>query len=63
MNPPDYEGDDPNNPSHPDYDLSNSAPYDLDEPYQKPWFLQRWLLLTVSAIVLLGLLLPYALRL
>ena len=54
--------DDPNDPSHPDFDLSTSAPYDFDEPYEKPWFLRRWLLLTVSFIVLIGLLLPYALR-
>ena len=46
----------------PDFDLSTSAPYDFDEPYEKPWFLRRWLLLTASFIVLLGLLLPYALR-
>ena len=56
------DDDDPNDPSHPDFDLSDSAPYDFDEPYEKPWFLQRWLLLMVSAIVLLGLLLPYFLR-
>ena len=62
MDRSDYEDDDPNDPSHPDFDLSDSAPHDFDEPYEKAWFLQRWLLLLVSAIVLLGLLLPYALR-
>ncbi|HEU0072799.1 MAG TPA: hypothetical protein VFS30_02215 [Dehalococcoidia bacterium] len=62
MIPPEFEDDDPNDPSHRDYDLSNSAPYDFDEPYEKPWFLRRWLLLLVSLIVLAGLLLPYALR-
>ena len=56
------EDDDPNDPSHPDYDLSNSAPYDFDEPYEKPWFLRRWVLLLVSVIVLVGLLLPYLWR-
>jgi hypothetical protein len=54
--------DDPNDPSHPDFDLSESAPYDFDEPYQKPWFLRRWVLLLVSLIVVVSLLLPYALR-
>jgi len=58
----DDDDDDPNDPSHPDFDLSDSAPYDFDEPYEKPWFLQRWLLMMVSAIVLFGLLLPYFLR-
>ena len=56
------EDDDPNDPSHPDFDLSNSAPYDFDEPYEKPWFLRRWLLLTISLLVVFALLLPYALR-
>jgi hypothetical protein len=56
------QDDDPNDPSHPDYDLSDSAPYDFDEPYEKPWFLRRWVLLLVSLIVVVGLLLPYAIR-
>jgi len=58
----DREDDDPNDPSHPDFDLSNSAPYDFDEPYEKPWFLKRWLFLFVSFVVILSLLLPFALR-
>jgi hypothetical protein len=62
LNGRDYEEDDPNDPSHPDYDLSDSAPYDFDEPYEKPWFLRRWLLLVVSLLVLIALLLPYALQ-
>ena len=62
MDRTDGDDDDPNDPSHPDFDLSDSAPYDFDEPYEKPWFLQRWLLMMVSAIVLFGLLLPYFLR-
>jgi hypothetical protein len=60
---PEYEDDDPNDPSHPDFDLSDSAPYEFDEPYRKPWFLQRWVLLLVSLIVVFSLLLPYGLRL
>jgi hypothetical protein len=59
---PEYEDDDPNNPDHPDFDLSESAPYDFDPPYEKPWFLRRWVLLLVSLIILVSLLLPYALR-
>jgi hypothetical protein len=62
LNPPEYEDDDPNDPAHPDYDLSDSAPYDFDEPYEKSWFLRRWVLLLVSVILVVSLLLPYALR-
>ena len=62
MDDSDREDDDPNDPSHPDFDLSNSAPYDFDEPYEKPWFLKRWLFLFVSFVVILSLLLPFALR-
>jgi hypothetical protein len=56
------EDDDQNDPSHPDYDLSDSAPYDFDEPYEKPWFLRRWVLLLVSVIVVVSLLLPFVVR-
>jgi hypothetical protein len=63
VNQPDYEDDDPNDPRHPDHDLSDSAEYDFDEPYEKPWFLRRWVLLAVSIVVVVSLLLPYALRL
>jgi hypothetical protein len=56
------QDDDPNDPSHPDYDLSDSAPYDFDEPYEKPWFLRRWVLLLVSVIVVVSLLLPFVVR-
>ena len=59
----DDKDDDPNDPSHPDFDLSESAPYDFDEPYEKPWFLRRWLLLSVSLIVVFSLLVPYLIRL
>jgi len=55
--------DDPNDPDHPDFDLSESAPYDFDGPYEKPWFLRRGVLLLVSAVLIFSLLLPLALRL
>ena len=57
------EQDDPNNPSHPDFDLSESAPYDFDQPYEKPWFLRRGVLLVVSVLLIFSLLLPLVLRL
>jgi hypothetical protein len=63
MNLLDDEADDPNDPSHPDFDLSESAPYDFDEPYEKPWFLRRWMLLLVSIVVVFSLLLSYVVRL
>jgi hypothetical protein len=58
----DYEFDDPNDPRHPDFDLSESAPYDFDGPYEKPWFLRRGVLLLVSALLIISLLLPFAFR-
>jgi hypothetical protein len=54
--------DDPNNPDHPDFDLSESAPYDFDGSYEKPWFLRRGVLLLVSALLIISLLLPFAFR-
>jgi hypothetical protein len=52
-----YDDDDPNNPSHRDYDLSESAPYEFDSwtSGDRPWFLRRWVLLTVSLLVVLSL--------
>ena len=59
-----YEDDDPNDPRHRDHDLSDSAPYDWERPADvKPWFLQRWFMLTVSLLLVLSLLLPYVFRL
>jgi hypothetical protein len=59
----DREEDDPNDPAHPDFDLSESAPYDYDGPYEKPWFLRRGVLMAVSLLLIFSLLLPIALRL
>jgi hypothetical protein len=56
----DYEDDDPNNPRHRDHDLSDSADYDWDRPADsKPWYLQRWFMLTIGIVLVLSLLLPY----
>lgn len=55
-----FEADDPTDPDHPDYDLSVAAPaYLIEEP--RPWFLQRWFLLSVAVLVISGLVLPYLL--
>jgi hypothetical protein len=40
----DLEGEwelDPNDPAHPDYDLSEAAGYSDWEPAPKPWYLRR----------------------
>jgi hypothetical protein len=54
--------DDPTDPAHPDFDLSEAAPYSTYEP-RKPWFLRRWVLIVVSSLVVLALVLPYLWRL
>jgi hypothetical protein len=59
----DEDLDDPNDPAHPDWDLSESAPYFVDEPLAKPWFTRRWVLLIVGAVVISSLLLPVLTRL
>ena len=53
------EDDDPNDPSHPDYDLSHSGMHVYRES-SKPWFLRRGFLLAVGILVIIGLLLPFA---
>ncbi len=58
----DYEEDDPNNPGHRDHDLSDSASYDWDRPVDvKPWYMQRWFMLTISLLLILSLVLPMVL--
>ena len=58
-----YEEDDPNNPRHPDHDLSDSYDYDWERPADvKPWYLQRWFMLTIGLLLVVSLLLPYGLR-
>jgi hypothetical protein len=59
----DTDDDDPNDPAHRDYDLSTSAPYEYDSwEDNKPWYLQRWLLLVVAIVIVFSLVLPYLLR-
>ncbi len=55
----DAEDDDPNDPRHPDFDLSEAAPGYLEEPPNRPWFARRWLLLLLAIVIIGGLLLPY----
>ena len=58
-----YEDDDPNNPRHRDHDLSDSALYDWDRPADvKPWYLQRWFMLTISILLVVSLVLPMLLQ-
>ncbi len=49
---------DPNDPSHPDYDLSVSAGYGEWEPEPKPLLLWRGVVVGLSLLILLGLLIP-----
>ncbi len=52
---------DPNDPSHPDHDLSISSSY-LWEPPSKPLYLRRGVIVAVTILVILGLLLPVLAR-
>ncbi len=49
--------DDPNDPSHPDHDLSEAAGYSPYDSFPKPWFLQRWVLILVAILVIASVLL------
>ena len=52
---------DPNDPSHPDHDLSESASYAWYPP-DKPFYLRRGVILFVSILVIVGLMLPVLAR-
>ncbi|MCH7512252.1 MAG: hypothetical protein IIB19_07805 [Chloroflexi bacterium] len=54
---------DPNDPTHPDYDLSESAGYADWEPAPKPVFLMRGVILGFTLLVLGALMIPLLLRL
>lgn len=54
---------DPNDPSHPDYDLSDAAGYAGWEAAPKPLFTRRGVILLISVLVIIGLLLPVLARL
>jgi hypothetical protein len=54
---PEYE-DDPNDPRHPDFDLSESGGWYEYEPHPKPWFTRRWVLLIVAVLVIVAMIAP-----
>ena len=54
---------DPNDPTHPDYDLSVAAGYGGWEPSSKPVLLRRGMVLLLTLLVLIGLLIPFLARL
>jgi hypothetical protein len=54
---------DPNDPTHPDFDLSEAHGYDNWQPEPKPLLLRRGVVLLITALVIIGLLLPIVLRL
>ncbi len=50
------EEDDPNDPSHPDFDLSDAGgDWYHYEVASKPWFTRRWVLLLIGALVIVSL--------
>ncbi len=53
---------DPNDPSHPDHDLSESAGYAGWDPALKPWLARRGVILLVALIVLAAFFVPILLR-
>jgi hypothetical protein len=54
---------DPNDPTHPDYDLSESAGYGSWEPAPKPLLLRRGVVLLLTLLVIIGLMIPILARL
>jgi len=54
---------DPNDPSHPDYDLSDAAGYAGWEPSPKPVLLWRGVVLLLTLLVIVALIIPLLLRL
>ncbi|MEX0785200.1 MAG: hypothetical protein WD939_01045 [Dehalococcoidia bacterium] len=53
---------DPNDPSHPDYDLSVAAGYGEWEPSRTSIFLRRGMVLLLSLLVIFGLIIPVLVR-
>jgi hypothetical protein len=53
---------DPNDPAHPDHDLSVAAGYATWEPAPKPWFVRRGVILFFVVLVILALIVPVLLR-
>ncbi len=54
---------DPNDPTHPDYDLSEAAGYAEWGPAPKPLLIRRGTVLLLTLLVLAGLVIPILLRL
>jgi hypothetical protein len=54
---------DPNDPTHPDFDLSESAGYAYWEPPPKPLLVRRGVMLLVAVLVIIGLMVPVLVRL
>ena len=50
---------DPNDPTHPDHDLSESAGYAGWDPAPKPLLTRRGVILLITLLVIVGLLLPF----
>jgi hypothetical protein len=53
---------DPNDPTHPDYDLSEAAGYGAWEPAPKPLMLRRGVIVIVTVLVIIGLMVPFVWR-
>lgn len=53
---------DPNDPSHPDYDLSEAAGYGRWEPLEQGQSLRRRIIVVVAALLLMALVVPVAIR-
>jgi len=53
---------DPNEPTHPDHDLSVAAGYEGWEPEPKPILLRRGVILLFTGLVIIGLILPFIVR-
>jgi len=54
---------DPNDPTHPDHDLSIDAGYADWEPSSKPWFVRRGVVLVITLLIVAALTVPLLLRL
>jgi len=53
---------DPNDPSHPDYDLSEAAGYGRWEPLERWGSRRQWIIVVVAMLVLMALLVPVLIR-
>jgi hypothetical protein len=54
---------DPNDPTHPDHDLSEDSPYAGWDPAPKPILLRRGVFLLIAVLVIIGLMIPVLVRL